>query len=134
LFSRTFHDPQQNSMTFQAWKTKIRNSMTFQDFQDPYEPWYRFILGLQSFPREYEDKNMAVMLDYITKISNDKSFVNVLHHGGNDVTCNQRIPIMKKHLLTRFNIWFNMATLSDCRVETRINALTLCSSFIFGMS
>ena len=35
----TFHDPGQISMTFQAWKTKIRNSMTFQVFHDPYEPW-----------------------------------------------------------------------------------------------
>jgi len=36
----TFHNSLQNSATFQAWKAKKQNSMTFQVFQDPYEPWY----------------------------------------------------------------------------------------------
>jgi hypothetical protein len=31
---------------------------------------------------------MAAMLDDITKEANEKSFVNVLQHGGYDVTCN----------------------------------------------
>jgi hypothetical protein len=41
---------------------------------------------LQSFPRECEDKDMAAMLDDITKETNEKSFVNVLQYGGYDVT------------------------------------------------
>jgi hypothetical protein len=51
------------------------------------------ILGLQSFPRECEDKDMSAMLDVITKEANEKYFVNVLQHGGDDVTCNQIILI-----------------------------------------
>jgi hypothetical protein len=43
---------------------------------------------LQSFPRECEDKDMAAMLEDITKEANEKYFVNVLQHGGDDVTCN----------------------------------------------
>ena len=27
-------------MTFQAWKIKLLNSMTFQVFHDLYEPWF----------------------------------------------------------------------------------------------
>ena len=34
----TFHDRQLSSMTFQAWKLKYFNFMTFQVFHDPYEP------------------------------------------------------------------------------------------------
>jgi hypothetical protein len=33
---------------------------------------------MQSFPRECEDKDMAAMLDDITKQANEKSLVNVL--------------------------------------------------------
>ena len=33
----TFQDQQLNSMTFQAWKIKFLNSMTFQVFHDLYE-------------------------------------------------------------------------------------------------
>jgi hypothetical protein len=51
------------------------------------------ILGLQSFPRESKDKDMAAMLDDITKEANEKYFVNVLQHGGYDVTCKRRIPL-----------------------------------------
>ena len=36
----TFDARKQNSMTFQAWKMKSLNSMTFQVFQDLYEPCY----------------------------------------------------------------------------------------------
>jgi len=35
-FSMTFHNSIQNFMTFQAWKAKKQNSMTFQVFQDPH--------------------------------------------------------------------------------------------------
>ena len=34
----TFKDRQIKSMTFQAWKMKFLNSMTFQVFHDLYEP------------------------------------------------------------------------------------------------
>ena len=37
-FSMNFHDRQLNSMTFQAWKIKFLNFMTFQVFHDLYEP------------------------------------------------------------------------------------------------
>ena len=37
---RQFKDRQLNSMTFQAWKMKFFNSMTFQVFHDLYEPCY----------------------------------------------------------------------------------------------
>ena len=36
----TFQDWQLNSMTFQAWKMKFLNSMTFQVFHDLYEPCF----------------------------------------------------------------------------------------------
>jgi hypothetical protein len=38
-------------------------------------------LGLQSFSRECEDKDMAAMLEDITKQANVNNFVNVLQHG-----------------------------------------------------
>jgi hypothetical protein len=44
------------------------------------------ILGLQSFPRECEEKDMAAMLVSKTKEANEKYFVNILQHGGYDVT------------------------------------------------
>jgi hypothetical protein len=34
---------------------------------------------------------MAAMLDDITQEVNEKYFVNVLQHGGENVTCNRRI-------------------------------------------
>jgi len=39
-FSLTLKDGLLNSMTFQAWKMKCLNSMTFQVFHDLYEPYY----------------------------------------------------------------------------------------------
>jgi hypothetical protein len=45
----------------------------------------------ESFPRECEDKDMAAMLDDITKEANEKSFVNVHQHVDYDVGCNQRM-------------------------------------------
>jgi len=48
-FSMTFHNSIQNSTTFQAWKAKKQNSMTFQVFQDPYEPWIWRIVSLIAF-------------------------------------------------------------------------------------
>jgi hypothetical protein len=38
---------------------------------------------------------MAAMLDDITKEASEKSFVNILQYGGDDVTCNRRI--VRKH-------------------------------------
>ena len=38
-FFMTFKDRQLNSMTLQAWKMKLLNSMTFRVFHDLYEPW-----------------------------------------------------------------------------------------------
>ena len=43
----TFKDRQLNSMTFQAWKMKFSNSMTFQVFHDLYEPCIRRMKWLQ---------------------------------------------------------------------------------------
>ena len=37
----TFQDQQLNSLTFQAWKMKCLNSMTFQVFPDLYEPCFK---------------------------------------------------------------------------------------------
>ena len=42
--------------------------------------------GLQSIPRESNDKDMAAMLDELTIEANEDSFVIVLQHGGSDVT------------------------------------------------
>jgi hypothetical protein len=61
------------------------------------------ILGLQSFPRECEDKDMAAMLVPQTKEANEKSFVNVLQHGGYDVTCNQIITLYNSQMV--LNPW-----------------------------
>jgi hypothetical protein len=41
---------------------------------------FAYILGLQSFPRECEDKDMAAMLDVIIKISNEKYFEKYFAH------------------------------------------------------
>jgi hypothetical protein len=75
-------------MTFQAWKTKIRNSMTFQDFQDPYEPcstldprWgYRPRIVLQiDFLQERNIRNDDVLVGFVVKKRNNKQ--NVLSRG-----------------------------------------------------
>ena len=42
--------------------------------------------GLQSIPRDSNDKDVAAMLDELTIEANEESFVIVLQHGGNDVT------------------------------------------------
>ena len=44
------------------------------------------INGLQSIPRESNDKDVAAMLVELTVEANEESFVIVLQHGGNDVT------------------------------------------------
>jgi hypothetical protein len=62
--------------------------MTFVAVQSPF-------LGLQSFAKECKDKDMAAMLDGITKEPNEKSFVNDLQHGGDDVTCNRSIDFQQ---------------------------------------
>ena len=47
-------------------------------------------LGLQSIPRDSNDKDMAAMLLDLTIEANEESFVIVLQHGSNDVTiCRQ---------------------------------------------
>ena len=42
--------------------------------------------GLQSIPRDSNDKVVASMLVELTTEANEESFV-ILQHGGNDVTC-----------------------------------------------
>ena len=42
--------------------------------------------GLQSIPRESNDKDVAAMLVELTIEANEESLVIVLQHGGNDVT------------------------------------------------
>ena len=42
--------------------------------------------GLQSIPRESNDKDMVAMLDKVKIQANEESFVIVLQHGSNDVT------------------------------------------------
>jgi hypothetical protein len=59
-------------------------------YKDEYSLKQR-ILGLQSFPRESKDKDMAAMVEDITKEANDKFFV--FQHGGDDVTCKRRITV-----------------------------------------
>ena len=55
---------------------------------------YITIDGLQSIPRDSNDKDMAAMLDELTIEANEESFVIVLQHGGNDVT---RKTIYNRH-------------------------------------
>jgi hypothetical protein len=40
----------------------------------------------------HSQKDMAAMLDDITKAAYKKYSVNVLQHGSDDITCNPRIP------------------------------------------
>jgi len=57
----TCHNSTQNSTTFQAWKTKKQNSMTFQVFQDLYEPWLcNKQLTLMSFTMGYHTNTAHV--------------------------------------------------------------------------
>ena len=42
--------------------------------------------GLQSIPRESNDKDVVAMLDELTIEANEESFVIVLQHGSSDVT------------------------------------------------
>ena len=49
-FSMNFHDCQLNSMTFQAWKIKFLNVMTFQVFHDLYEPCHHWDHHKPQFP------------------------------------------------------------------------------------
>ena len=50
-----------------------------------------YIDDLQPIPRESNDKDVAAMLDELTIEANEESFVIVLQHGGNDVTCERSI-------------------------------------------
>ena len=47
--------------------------------------------GSQPIPRESNDKDVAAMLDELTIEADEESFVIVLQHGGNDVTCERSI-------------------------------------------
>ena len=49
-------------------------------------PVVHSIDGLQSIPRESNDKDAAAMLGELTMEANEESFVIVLQHGGNGVT------------------------------------------------
>ena len=42
-------------------------------------------------PRESNDKDVAAMLVELTTEANEESFVIILQHGGNDVTCKSSI-------------------------------------------
>ena len=49
--------------------------------------------GLQPIPRESNDKDVAAMVDNLTLEANEESFVIVLQHGGNDVTCKRSTTV-----------------------------------------
>ena len=46
--------------------------------------------GLQSIPKESNDKDVAAMLDELTIEVNEETFVIVLQHGGNDLNRDPR--------------------------------------------
>ena len=46
---------------------------------------------LQSIPRDLNHKDVAAMLDELTIEADEESFVIVLQHGSNDVTCKRYI-------------------------------------------
>ena len=46
---------------------------------------------LQSIPRDFNHKDVAAMLDELTIETDEESFVIVLQHGGNEVTCKRYI-------------------------------------------
>ena len=48
--------------------------------------------GVQSISRDSNDKDVAAMLGERTIEASEESFVIVLQHGGNDVTCKRSIP------------------------------------------
>ena len=54
----------------------------------------KYIDGLQSLPRESNDKDVAAMLDELTIEADEESFVIVLQHGGNDVTYKRSIKAL----------------------------------------
>ena len=57
--------------------------------------------GLQSIPGESNDKDVVAILDELTILeANEESFVIVLQHGGNDVTCKQPVGSFHLHLCT----------------------------------
>ena len=49
--------------------------------------------GLQTIPRESNNKDVAAMLVELTIEANEESFVIVLQHGGNDVTRKRSVCI-----------------------------------------
>ena len=65
------------------------------------------IAGLQSIPRESNDKDIVAMLEELTIEANEESFVIVLQHGGNDVNCNPRMALTILTLSCKMQInWF----------------------------
>ena len=87
---------------------RIKNTSESDGFRVPLEPqnfFVGFIRNCLSYfiyvlkdpcrwfaiPRESNDKDMAAMLDERTIEANEESFVIVLQHGGNDVTCKRSI-------------------------------------------
>ena len=61
---------------------------------------YHDINGLRSVPGDSNDKDVAAMLDELTIEANEESFVIVLQHGGNDVTCKRSTAaLLLKHTI-----------------------------------
>ena len=61
---------------------------------------YHDINGLRSVPGDSNDKNVAAMLVELTIDINEESFVVVLQHGGNDVTCKGSLTaLLLKHTI-----------------------------------
>ena len=50
-------------MTFQAWKIKLLNSMTFQVFHDLYEPWF-------TWGREAKTEKKYLRFKYFQEVTN----------------------------------------------------------------
>ena len=52
--------------------------------------------GLQSIPRESNNKDVAAMLVELTIEADEESFVIVIQHGGNDITCKRSISVISQ--------------------------------------
>ena len=60
-------------MTFQAWKIKFLNSMTFQVFHDLYEPWFRCGREAKTEKKYLRFKNIKIRVDEAL-VSNQGAF------------------------------------------------------------
>ena len=86
----TFHDPHLNSMTFQAWKMKFENPMTFQVFHDLYEPCLNLTLN--------ELKKLTLLYTlYLIPYPNPKP-----KNMPQGLLCNL-VPIIMKQLILQWN-------------------------------